>query len=244
MGGCWTIGWFGTRCHCGPDVATMGPWSGFQRLGIRGTVRETVRGVLHILHLCQAHLQKVNCEPPIKLARPPRRVSPRPMDAKHHQDRFITEQKVSPPPTFSPEPTSPESTAPGNTDPLYPLLKRAPRLEKTNAHCVREKIPGVLHISDVLKRSPVQHPHTSLTSTDCLLFTCPHWLLEPWQPAALPPSVPLVTGESAVECPRQLFLSFQGKRKREGGEVREGGYLYDGETRQLLNWESTSTPTW
>ncbi|KAF3023203.1 hypothetical protein E8E15_001517 [Penicillium rubens] len=131
------------------------------------------------------------------------------MDAKHHQDRFITEQKVSPPPTFSPEPTSPESTAPGNTDPLYPLLKRAPRLEKTNAHCVREKIPGVLHISDVLKRSPVQHPHTSLTSTDCLLFTCPHWLLEPWQPAALPPSVPLVTGESAVECPRQLFLSFQ-----------------------------------
>ncbi|KAJ5854267.1 hypothetical protein N7534_006810 [Penicillium rubens] len=118
------------------------------------------------------------------------------MDAKHHQDRFITEQKVSPPPTFSPEPTSPESTAPGNTDPLYPLLKRAPRLEKTNAHCVREKIPGVLHISDVLKRSPVQHPPTSLTSTDCLLFICPHWLLEPWQPAALPPSVPLVTGDT------------------------------------------------
>jgi hypothetical protein len=88
------------------------------------------------------------------------------MDAKHHQDRFITEQKVSPPPTFSPEPTSPESTAPGNTNPLYPLLKRAPRLEKTNAHCVQEKIPGVLHISDVLKRSPVQHPPTSLTSTD------------------------------------------------------------------------------
>ncbi|CDM32106.1 unnamed protein product [Penicillium roqueforti FM164] len=33
---------------------------------------------------------------------------------------------------------------------------------------------------------------------------CPHWHLEPWQPAAHPPSVPLVTGESAVECPRQL----------------------------------------
>ncbi|KAJ6178676.1 hypothetical protein N7519_009137 [Penicillium mononematosum] len=88
------------------------------------------------------------------------------MDAKHHQDRFITEQKVNPPPAFSLEPTSPESTAPGNADPLYPLLKRTPRLEKTNAHCVREKIPGVLHISDVLKRSPVQHPPTSLTSTD------------------------------------------------------------------------------
>ncbi|KAJ5210588.1 hypothetical protein N7491_010395 [Penicillium cf. griseofulvum] len=35
--------------------------------------------------------QKFNCEPPIKLARPPQRVSPRPMDVKHHQDRFITE---------------------------------------------------------------------------------------------------------------------------------------------------------
>ncbi|KAJ5248082.1 hypothetical protein N7505_006833 [Penicillium chrysogenum] len=131
------------------------------------------------------------------------------MDAKHHQDRFITEQKVSPPPTFSPEPTSPESTAPGNTDPLYPLLKRAPRLEKTNAHCVREKTPGVLHISDVLKRSPpaALPPSVPLVTASpyfshqhrFLLFTCPHWLLEPWQPAALPPSVPLVTGESSVE---------------------------------------------
>lgn len=35
----------------------------------------------------------------------------------------------------------------------------------------------------------------------------PHWHLEPWQPAALPPSVPLVTGESAVVCPRHLSSS-------------------------------------
>jgi hypothetical protein len=40
---------------------------------------------------------------------------------------------------------------------------------------------------------------------------CPHWLLEPWQPAALPPSVPLVTGESAVECPRQFNFIVPGE---------------------------------
>ncbi|CDM32105.1 unnamed protein product [Penicillium roqueforti FM164] len=112
----------------------------------------------------------------------------------HHQDRFITEQSAHHPPS-PPNPLPPESTAPEEQISYVRCLGERRGLRRRTPHCVRETSPGVLHISDALKRSPVQRPPISHQQL-ILLFMCPHWHLEPWQslpnptvlsPAAHPP---------------------------------------------------------
>ncbi|KAJ5154368.1 uncharacterized protein N7500_009807 [Penicillium coprophilum] len=114
----------------------------------------------------------------------------------------------SPPPAFSLEPTSPDSTVPESQIPYIRCLSERRGL--------RRRTPTVSE-----KRVPVCFIHLMCSNgRPCsipLLLSPATEHLEPWQPPAHPHLVPLVTGESAVEFPRQLSSIVPGES---GGEAR------------------------
>ncbi|KAJ5482628.1 hypothetical protein N7475_001440 [Penicillium sp. IBT 31633x] len=76
----------------------------------------------------------------------------------HHRAK----REKSPPPADSVEPTSPESTAPEEQISFIRCLSIRRGLRRRTPTVSEKRVLVVFHISDVLKRSPVQHPPTSL----------------------------------------------------------------------------------